>query len=350
MSASSFPFPLVDVEGDARERGRQYGSLAAERIATSLRVYMAAWTAGAGAGAARAALLARARKFEPVIGDRYPELLEEMRGIAEGAGRAIEEIVALNARTELLYGEPADGCTGAVLLPERTGGPVIIGQNWDWRPACREAAIVLRVTPERGPGFLTFVEAGMLARSGMNSAGIGLCGNFLNSDMDGTQRGVPIPVIRRAILMSPSLPTAVGEVLRAPRAFSSNHQEVVIRNVSRAPVVASVIGGRFHEGAPGLDGGARGGTGVIAVNDGAPLGQSSQVLLEHGARILMRFPGGGGFGDPRQRAPEAVLADVRRGFVSPERAREDYGVALRPGGREIDAEETARLRRHGGSS
>ena len=221
MSASSFAFPLVDVEGDARERGRQYGSLAAERIATSLRIYMAAWTAGA--AAARPGLLARARKFEPVIGDRYPELLEEMRGIAEGAGRALEEIVALNARTELLYGEPADGCTGAVLLPERTGGRVIIGQNWDWRPACREAAIVLRVTPEHGPGFLTFVEAGMLARSGMNSAGIGLCGNFLNSDMDGTQRGVPIPVIRRAILMSPSLPTAVGEVLRAPRAFSSNH-------------------------------------------------------------------------------------------------------------------------------
>ena len=127
-------------------------------------------------------------------------------------------------------------------------------------------------------------------------------------------------------------------------------QEVVIRNVSRAPVVASVIGGRFHEGAPGLDAGGRGGTGVIAVNDGAPLGTSSQVLLEHGARILMRFPGGGGFGDPRERAPEAVLADVRRGFVSPERAREEYGVALRPGGREIDAEETARLRRPGGGS
>jgi hypothetical protein len=33
------------------------------------------------------------------IGDRYPELLEEMRGIAEGAGRALEEIVALNPST-----------------------------------------------------------------------------------------------------------------------------------------------------------------------------------------------------------------------------------------------------------
>ena len=126
-------------------------------------------------------------------------------------------------------------------------------------------------------------------------------------------------------------------------------QEIVIRNVSRAPVVASVIGGRFHEGAPGLEGGARGGTGFIAVNDDAPLGKSSQVMLAHGDRIRMRFPGGGGFGDPRQRAPEAVLADVRRGFVSLERAREDYGVALRPGGREIDAAETGRLRRNGGS-
>ena len=221
--APPFPFPLVDVEGGARERGRQYGRLAAERIATSLRVYMAAWTAGDSGVAARTALLGRARAFEPVIGDRYPELLEEMRGIAEGAERALEEIVALNARTELLYGGAPDGCTGAVLLPERTGGCVIIGQNWDWRPACREAAIVLRVTPDRGPSFLTFVEAGMLARSGMNSAGIGLCGNFLNSDFDGKERGVPIPVIRRAILMSPSLPAAVGEVLRAPRAFSSNH-------------------------------------------------------------------------------------------------------------------------------
>jgi N-methylhydantoinase B len=121
-------------------------------------------------------------------------------------------------------------------------------------------------------------------------------------------------------------------------------QEIVIRNVARAPVVASVIGGRFHEGAPGLEDGACGGTGIIAVNDGAALGQSSQVLLAHGDRIRMRFPGGGGFGHPRERAPEAVLADVRQGLISPERAREDYGVALRPSAREIDAAQTARLR------
>lgn len=125
-------------------------------------------------------------------------------------------------------------------------------------------------------------------------------------------------------------------------------QEVVIRNVAREPVVASVIGGRFHDGAPGLDGGRPGGTGAIRVNDAPPVGQSSQVLLAPGDRVRMRFPGGGGFGAPFARDPELVLADVRRGLVSPERAREDYGVALRDGLMEIDREETARLRRRSG--
>lgn len=217
MSSS---FPLVTIEGDPRERGRQYGRLAGDRIDRALSIYMAAWAVGDAAG--HAALLARARAFVPAVSARYPELMEEVAGIAEGANRPVEEIVALNARTELLYGDP-DGCTSAVVLPEAAGGRTIIGQNWDWRPACRDAAIVLRVIPERGPRFLTFVEAGMLARSGVNSAGIGLCGNFLQSDADFRQSGVPIPFVRRAILQSETLPEAAGHVLRSPRAFSSNH-------------------------------------------------------------------------------------------------------------------------------
>jgi N-methylhydantoinase B len=127
-------------------------------------------------------------------------------------------------------------------------------------------------------------------------------------------------------------------------------QEVVIRNVAREPVLASVIGGRFHDGAPGLDGGGAGGTGGIRVDDGPPLGKSSQVLLASGARVRLRFPGGGGFGDPLARDPGLVLADVRRGLVSPARARDDYGVALRDGLLEIDQAETALLRQMRGGT
>jgi N-methylhydantoinase B len=67
------------------------------------------------------------------------------------------------------------------------------------------------------------------------------------------------------------------------------------------------------------------------------------VLLKQGAAVRMRFPGGGGFGDPLARDPALVRADVQRGLVSADRARSDYGVALGPD-LEVDREATARLR------
>jgi N-methylhydantoinase B len=56
--------------------------------------------------------------------------------------------------------------------------------------------------------------------------------------------------------------------------------------------------------------------------------------------------GGGGFGDPFERSPEQVRDDVANGFVSIERAFEDYGVALRMHDGEvvIDLQETFRKR------
>jgi N-methylhydantoinase B len=54
--------------------------------------------------------------------------------------------------------------------------------------------------------------------------------------------------------------------------------------------------------------------------------------------------GGGGWGDPFERDPLMVLADVRAGYVTLEGARHDYGVAIDTEDWTIDEEETARLR------
>jgi N-methylhydantoinase B len=64
---------------------------------------------------------------------------------------------------------------------------------------------------------------------------------------------------------------------------------------------------------------------------------TSVVTMKRGDRISMELPGGGGFGDPFMRDPEAVLADVRLGFVSAEQARDAYGVELTPDGTAVDS-------------
>ena len=76
------------------------------------------------------------------------------------------------------------------------------------------------------------------------------------------------------------------------------------------------------------------------------------VMLEDGERIIAITPGGGGYGPPSEREVERVRRDVLEGWITAERAREVYGVALTDD-LGIDEEGTHRLRdelRHRGSS
>ncbi len=66
--------------------------------------------------------------------------------------------------------------------------------------------------------------------------------------------------------------------------------------------------------------------------------------LNPGDRVVMDAAGGGGYGDPFDRDPEAVAQDVREGHVTLDHAREDYGVALDPETLEVDLEATMALR------
>jgi N-methylhydantoinase B len=70
--------------------------------------------------------------------------------------------------------------------------------------------------------------------------------------------------------------------------------------------------------------------------------------LATGDIFRLETPGGGGLGNPHQREPAKVLADVTQGYVSQALAASDYGVAVVKSGRawRIDEIETARLRKH----
>ncbi|MGR3375940.1 hydantoinase B/oxoprolinase family protein [Salipiger abyssi] len=91
----------------------------------------------------------------------------------------------------------------------------------------------------------------------------------------------------------------------------------------------------------GVAGGAAGHCGGGWKN-GAPVSMIELQKLGRGDRLHLRSPSGGGFGDPLERDPEAVLLDVRDGLLSEARALADYGVVIRDGALDPEATGAAR--------
>lgn len=125
----------------------------------------------------------------------------------------------------------------------------------------------------------------------------------------------------------------------------------------------SALGDRFLSRPFGLDGGRQGTAArllLLRAGGDTPMtfeeafglkspSKFSSVTVGAGDRIVMMTGGGGGYGDPYERAPDRVLQDVRDGVVSIGAARESYGVALASSDGEltVDEGETAVLRSQG---
>ncbi|WP_034914194.1 C45 family peptidase [Erwinia sp. 9145] len=227
------PFPLIEISGAPLARGRQYGEQARARIHASVAIYGDQLDSLHISQTQRSDLI---ESFTSIIHHFDADYLEEMRGIAEGAGVSLEAIIMINARTEVIaqarrlkeIADPhdstiKDGCSGAVILPERSAhGKLIHGQNWDWRAECAESSVVVKIRREDGPDVLTFVEAGGLGRSGLNSAGIAITANYLRCERDYMQRGVPLSLIRRKALEQQHMALAMRVVATTPKSCSNN--------------------------------------------------------------------------------------------------------------------------------
>ncbi|MEO8651512.1 MAG: C45 family peptidase [Hyphomicrobiaceae bacterium] len=223
------PAPLIEVSGSPEGRGSQYGEAARERIRKGIAHY------GEQLGRSslkRDEIRALVEAFLPAIAAFDADYVPEMRGIARGAGVDFADIVLLNARTEVLKlgarknREAGSGdleCTAIAVTGEATAdGRLIHAQNWDWKVDCAETAVVLKIARDDGPDILTFTEAGALARSGFNAAGIAITANYLQSDRDYRQSGVPLALIRRKVLQQSNLALAMHAVYATPKSAANN--------------------------------------------------------------------------------------------------------------------------------
>ena len=84
---------------------------------------------------------------------------------------------------------------------------------------------------------------------------------------------------------------------------------------------------RVDHPARGRQGGAPGAPTTIARDDGTPMRGKGKQFVPHGAKVMMAFPGGAGYGPATERPKDLVKRDLLRGYISAEVAAADYGLS-----------------------
>ncbi len=83
---------------------------------------------------------------------------------------------------------------------------------------------------------------------------------------------------------------------------------------------------RIRYPARGRDGGACGEAGSVELSDGEALRGKGRQKVPNGQRLVLKLPGGGGYGAPADRPREKVRSDLAAGYVTPDQAKADYGL------------------------
>ncbi|MFH1115891.1 MAG: hydantoinase B/oxoprolinase family protein [Pseudomonadota bacterium] len=187
----------------------------------------------------------------------------------------------------------------------------------------------------------------MIIRGGGMGAGSSMDGhhcaifpaNGANTPVEILESDTPLLVEERALLTDSGGPGkrrgGLGRrmVIRVPDDESGPPSAVTI----------AVQAGRFRYPPEGLFGGRDGSKARFLLNE-KPADPSGLTFAAPGDQVAFYSAGGGGFGDPLERDPEDVVLDVQNGYVSVEKALEDYGVVIKSDALAVDVAATAARR------
>ncbi|MFJ2368914.1 C45 family autoproteolytic acyltransferase/hydolase [Microbacterium sp. NPDC087665] len=204
---------------DAHEEGRRFGAHWAPQLTGARDSYLRLFQQS-GVSGEQARIIADECRIET---ETYaPEVADEFRGIAEGSGLALTDVLLLTARTEILARmTPSMECSTVVYVPGDARPPRTL-QTWDWHETLSNETVVRRLRSASGARVVTFSEFGQPAKIGVNDRGLGLHFNILHHRTDGSQAGVPVHVLARMILdRARSVGEAVAIARSVPLAASS---------------------------------------------------------------------------------------------------------------------------------
>lgn len=182
------------MQGSPSEIGYQHGLNAKDKVHFSLNSYERLFRENNGYAWSEA--VEKGKFFENYLNKNYPHLLEEIDGLAKGAGVDFYDILTINARSEIALTSSKDGCTSLTYSKDKEGD-LYLAQNWDWFSDQTESLIYAEIEGDNH-SIRTVTEAGILAKVGSNSHGLGIGLNALMIQQ--YKEGLPIHLALREIL------------------------------------------------------------------------------------------------------------------------------------------------------
>ena len=203
MTLPASPLSVTELTGSHHEVGAEHGRIHRHLIKRGIEVYGQLFQDFVGIRWEDAR--DRACHFEAQIAQGFPEILEEMNGIAWGADVDFIDILTLNCRSEIALTQASGGCSAFSL---QRHGTQWLAQNWDWRHDQLDNVVALHIRGDGRPALVSIGEAGMVGKVGLNDRGIGVCLNAIRSQTCGV--GLPIHIALRKILECDDMPSALA--------------------------------------------------------------------------------------------------------------------------------------------
>lgn len=219
--------------GNPHQIGVIHGAIAKDKIAGSIDFYTRLFQSSCSLTWPK--IRQEAAKYVRSLEAIAPRYLEEIRGIAAGSDLAFLDILALNVRTEIMFGLfsdpqekrdftnlPSDGCTSLAWLTSSSRS--FLAQNWDWNRDQAQNLVICHIASPPGtdiPALSMITEAGIIGKIGFNAAGVGCCLNAIRC-RGVSPRKLPVHFALRRVLESASRAAAV-DALKAVGVAGSGH-------------------------------------------------------------------------------------------------------------------------------
>ncbi|MEE6166388.1 MULTISPECIES: C45 family peptidase [unclassified Mycolicibacterium] len=210
------PSVVIDAATPA-ERGRARGRALRTELSAAVDLYFELFRT---VGIDDATVRSDADRTTDIVTAWDVRFTDEIAGVADGAGLEPWQLMAVNARTEILsqaLGSRPGECSTIGRLPE-AGSPFGI-QTWDWHQEMNPFWHPQTVSGT-AYSYVGLTEHGMLGKIGVNSAGLGLFFNILGH-RDDAPAGIPVHVLAAAVLGTAGSVAEALDMLRSAPISSS---------------------------------------------------------------------------------------------------------------------------------